>query len=140
MQLRSLGIKAKYGGFVMSRATSLATCPLKNPCTPLDNLRAFLSTCTFTCPVLENCVRLVCKKCNFPDAGLLTMNPCFACLFVLFYVWGCFVCMDVCLLSGAHRGQKEGIRSLGTGVTVACEPPCKSWNSTQVLYKSSRCS
>ena len=41
------------------------------------------------------------------------------------------VCLHACLCTmyapGAHRVQKEGVRSPGTGITDGCEPPHGCW-------------
>lgn len=46
----------------------------------------------------------------------------------LFYVYGFFACMYVCiaLVFGAQR-PGEGVSSPGTGITQGCELLCRLW-------------
>lgn len=48
-------------------------------------------------------------------------------LYILYFM--CFVSTYVYItrVSGAHRGQKRGIKSPETGVKGSCEPPCGCW-------------
>ena len=47
--------------------------------------------------------------------------------FVLSYVYGHFVCMQVCVPLVCPGSPEEGIRCVGTGVTDGFELPCGCW-------------
>ena len=83
-----------------------------------------------------------------PSLSLSTQYPELCCLQhhlyqcnALYFLHIGVFCLHVCLytphMHGAHRGQKEGIRSLGTGVTdVVSHMSAGNW--TWVLWKSSQ--
>lgn len=45
----------------------------------------------------------------------------------LFYVWGCFTCMCICITLTylVSKEVRKDVRSPGAGVRNSCEPPCE---------------
>jgi hypothetical protein len=58
-------------------------------------------------------------------------------IYILFYVYGCLVCTDVCASCGClvPLDSEEGIRSSGIGISHGCELPCRCWELNVGLLK-----
>lgn len=64
----------------------------------------------------------------------MLLKTCFLDSFILlFYVYGSYACMYLCL-PGTLRGHKRASRVSGAGVTSGCELSCGCWELNLVLY------